>query len=106
MPTDAAHAGRAVESSAIASNVLSPRTVLVHCAIALSENEAPVQGTVWLALHPWFRTPVLCVKPLNGPIEFRFFKTFGTPERDASGCGWQFVCKTKVHTSCEEGEFR
>ena len=34
MPTDDAHTVRAAESSAIASNVLSPRTVLVHCAIA------------------------------------------------------------------------
>ena len=39
---------------------------------------------------------MLCVKPLNGPIEILFFKTFGTPERDASGCGWHFVCKTMV----------
>ena len=106
MPTDDAHSGRAVETSAIASNVLSPRTVLVHCAIAMSENEAPVQGNVWLALQPLLRTPVLCVKPLNGPIEILFFQTFGTPERDASGCGWHFVSRTKVHTSCKEGEFR
>ena len=76
--------------------MLSPRTVLVHCAIAMSENEAPVQGNVWLALQPLLHTPVLCVKPLNGPIEILFFKTFGTPERDASGCGWHFVCKTMV----------
>ena len=73
MPTDDAHTGRAVVSSAIASNVLSPRTVLVHCAIAMSENEAPVQGNAWLALQPLLRTPVLCVKPLNGPIEILFF---------------------------------
>ena len=105
MPIDAAHTGRAIESPVLAPKMLSPRTVLVHCAIARSENEAPVQGNVWLALQPLLRTPVLCLKPLNGPIEILFFKTFGTPERDASGCGWQFVCKTKVHTSCKEGEF-
>ena len=84
MPTDAAHTGRAV-SSATASNVRSPRTVLVHCAIARSENGTPVQGHVWLALHWILRTPVLCLKPLNGPIEVFFLKTFDPPERDASG---------------------
>ena len=94
------------EPPTVASNVLPPRTVLVHCAIAMSENEAPIRGNVWLALQPLLRTPVLCVKPLNGPIEILFFKTFGTPERDASGCGWHFVSRTKVHTSCKEGEFR
>ena len=103
MPTDAAHAGRAV-SSATASNVRSPRTVLVHCAIARSENGTPVQGHVWLALQPRLRTPVLCLKPLNGPIEILFFQTFGTPERDASGCGWHLVSKIKVH--CKTDEFR
>ena len=92
MPTDAAHTGRAV-SSATASNVRSPRTVLVHCAIARSENGTPVQGHVWLALQPRLRTPVLCLKPLNGPIAILFFQTFGTPERDASGCGWHLVLK-------------
>ena len=103
MPTDAAHTGRAV-SSATASNVRSPRTVLVHCAIARSENGTPVQGHVWLALQPRLRTPVLCLKPLNGPIEILFFQTFGTPERDASGCGWHLVSKIKVH--CKTDEFR
>ena len=103
MPTDAAHTGRAV-SSATASNVRSPRTVLVHCAIARSENGTPVQGHVWLALEPRLRTPVLCLKPLNGPIEILFFQTFGTPERDASGCGWHLVSKIKVH--CKTDEFR
>ena len=88
---------------AVASNVLSPRTVLVHCAIAMSENEAPIQGNVWLALQPMLRTPVLCVKPLNGPIETLFLKTFETLERDASGCGWRLGFKTKVH--CKEGAF-
>ena len=102
MPTDVAHAGRAVESSATAPNVLSPRTVLVHCAIARSENETPVQGHVWLALHWILRTPVLCLKPLNGPIEFFFLKTFDPPERDASGCGWHLISKLKVH--CKAGE--
>ena len=72
MLADVAHAGRAVESSATAPNVLSPRTVLVHCAIARSENESPVQGHVWLALHWILRTPVLCLRPLNGPIEFNY----------------------------------
>ena len=86
---------------AVASNVLSPRTVLVHCAIAMSENEAPVQGNVWLALHSMLQTPVLCVKPLNGPIETLFLKTFETLERDASGGGWRLTRKSKVH-----GEFR
>ena len=103
MPTDAAHTGRAV-SSATASNVRSPRTVLVHCAIARSENGTPVQGHAWLALQPRLRTPVLCLKPLNGPIEILFFQTFGTPERDASGCGWHLVSKIKVH--CKTDEFR
>ena len=103
MPTDAAHTGRAV-SSATASHVRSPRTVLVHCAIARSENGTPVQGHVWLALQPRLRTPVLCLKPLNGPIEILFFQTFGTPERDASGCGWHIVSKIKVH--CKTDEFR
>ena len=88
---------------AVASNVLSPRTVLVHCAIAMSENEAPIQGNVWLALQPLLRTPVLCVKPLNGPTETLFLKTFETLERDASGCGWRLDFKTKVH--CKEGAF-
>ena len=88
---------------AVASNVLSPRTVLVHCAIAMSENEAPIQGNVWLALQPMLRTPVLCVKPLNGPIETLFLKTFETLERDASGCGWRLGFKTKVH--CKEDAF-
>ena len=103
MPTDAAHTGRAV-SSATASNVRSPRTVLVHCAIARSENGTPVQGHVWLALQPLLRTPVLCVKPPNGPIEIFFLKTFESPERDASGCGWHLVSKIKVH--CKTDEFR
>ena len=102
MPADVAHAGRAVESSATAPNVLSPRTVLVHCAIARSENESPVQGHVWLALHWILRTPVLCLKPLNGPIEFFFLKTFDPPERDASGCGWHLISKLKVQ--CKAGE--
>ena len=91
------------EPPTVASNVLPPRTVLVHCAIAMSENEAPIQGNVWLALQPLLRTPVLCLKPLNDPIEAIFLKTFETPERDASGCGWRLVSKTKVH--CKEGAF-
>ena len=78
MPADVAHIGQATESSATASNVRSPRTVLVRCAIARSENGAPVQGHVWLAMQPLLRTPVLCLKPLNGPIEFFFFKTSRT----------------------------
>ena len=104
MPTDVAHTGRAIESSAIASDVLSPRTVLVHCAIAMSETEAPVQGNVWLALQPLLRTPVLCVKPPNGPIEIFFLKAFESPERDASGRGWHLVSMIKVH--CKTDEFR
>ena len=104
MPADVAHIGQATESSATASNVRSPRTVLVRCAIARSENGAPVQGHVWLAMQPLLRTPVLCLKPLNGPIEFFFFKTLGTPDRDASGCGWHLVSKIKVH--CKTDEFR
>ena len=91
------------EPPTVASNVLPPRTVLVHCAIAMSENEAPIQGNVWLALQPLLRTPVLCVKPLNGPTETLFLKTFETLERDASGCGWRLDLKTKVH--CKEGAF-
>ena len=94
------------EPPAVASNVLSPRTVLVHCAIAMSENEAPVKGSAWLALHSMLQAPVLCVKPLNGPIETLFLKTFETLERDASGGGWCLTRKSKVHTSCKEGEFR
>jgi hypothetical protein len=43
------------------------------------------------------------VKPLNDPIEAIFLKTFETPERDASGCGWRLGFKTKVH--CKEGAF-
>ena len=46
---------------------------------------------------------MLCVKPLNDPIEAIFLKTFETPERDASGCGWRLGFKTKVH--CKEGAF-
>ena len=89
------------ESPVMAPNVTAPRTVLVHCTIARSENGAPVQGNVWLEMHWILRTPVLCVKPLNDPIEAIFLKTFETPERDASGCGWRLGFKTKVH--CKEG---
>ena len=85
------------ESPVMAPNVMAPRTVLVHCTIARSENGAPVQGNVWLETHWILRTPVLCVKPLNDPIEAIFLKTFETPERDASGCGWRLGFKTKVH---------
>ena len=91
------------ESPVMAPNVMAPRTVLVHCTIARSENGAPVQGNVWLEMHWILRTPVLCVKPLNDPIEAIFLKTFETPERDASGCGWRLGFKTKVH--CKEGAF-
>ena len=89
------------ESPVMAPNVTAPRTVLVHCTIARSENGAPVQGNVWLEMHWILRTPMLCVKPLNDPIEAIFLKTFETPERDASGCGWRLGFKTKVH--CKEG---
>jgi hypothetical protein len=47
------------------------------------------------------RTPVLCVKPANNPIEVIFLKTLEMPARDASGCGWHLVCTTRV--LCEEG---
>ena len=57
-----------LESPVMAPNVLSPRTVLVHCTITRSENGAPVQGNVWLAMQSMLRTPVLCVKPSNGPM--------------------------------------
>ena len=97
MPTDAAHTGRAIESPVLAPNLRSPRTVLVHCAIARSENGAPVQGSVWLAMQPMLRTPVLCVKPSNDPIEIIFLKTLEMPERDASGLGWNLVIKLRVH---------
>ena len=92
------------ESSIAAPNVLSPRTVLVHCTIARSENGTPVQGSVWLARQPMLRTPVLCVKPLNDPIECIFFKTLEMPERDAMGFGWKLVSKTKVN--CKADEFK
>ena len=85
-----------LESPVMAPNVLSPRTVLVHCTITRSENGAPVQGNVWLAMQSMLRTPVLCVKPLNDPIELIFLKTLEMPARDASGCGWHLVCKTRV----------
>jgi hypothetical protein len=77
-------------------NVLSPRTVLVHCTITRSESGAPVQGNVWLAIQPLLRTPVLCVKPLNDRIEFIFLRTLEMPERDASGRGWKLVIKLRV----------
>ena len=98
MPVDVAHYARATELI-MAPTVLSPRSVLVHCTIARSESGAPIQGNVWLALQPMLRTPVLCVKPANNPIENIFLKTLETPERDsdASGCGWHLVCKTRVH---------
>jgi hypothetical protein len=63
-----------LESPVMMPNVLSPRTVLVHCTITRSENGAPVQGNVWLAMQPMLRTPVLCVKPANNPIEIIFLK--------------------------------
>jgi hypothetical protein len=85
-------------------NVLSPRTVLVHCTITRSENGAPVQGNVWLAIQPLLRTPVLCVKPLNDPIEIIFLRTLEMPEDDASGRGWNLVIKLRVH--CKEDEFK
>ena len=105
MPADVAHIGQATESSATASNVRSPRTVLVHCTIARTENGAPLPGHAWLAMQPLLHKPVLCLKPPNGPIETFFLRTFETPERDASGCGWHLIRRDKVHTSREEGEF-
>jgi hypothetical protein len=80
----------------MATTVLSPRSILVHCTLTRSENGAPVQESVWLALQPMLRTPVLCVKPSNGPIEAIFFKTLEMPERDATGRGWHLICKTRA----------
>jgi hypothetical protein len=76
MPVDVAHYARATEPIT-APTALSPRSVLVHCtlAIARSESGAPVQGDAWLALQPMLRTPVLCVKPSNNPIEAIFLKS-------------------------------
>ena len=88
----------------MAPNAQSPRTVLVHCTITRSENGAPVQGNVWLAIQPLLRTPVLCVKPLNDPIEIIFLRTLEMPEDDASGRGWNLVIKLRVH--CKEDEFK
>ena len=48
------------------------------------------------------RTPVLCVKPLNDPIELIFFKALEMPERDAMGRGWRLVIKTKVQGKADE----
>ena len=93
-----------LESPVMMQNVLSPRTVLVHCTITRSENGAPVQGNVWLAIQPLLRTPVLCVKPLNDPIEIIFLRTLEMPEGDASGRGWNLVIKLRVH--CKEDEFK
>ncbi len=76
--------------------MLSPRSKLVHCTITRPENGAPVQGNVWLAMQPMLHTPVLCVRPLNDPIELIFPKPLEMPERDASGCGWQLVRKIRV----------
>ena len=56
-------------------------------------------------MQPLLHKPVLCLKPPNGPIETFFLRTFETPERDASGCGWHLIRRDKVHTSREEGEF-
>ena len=92
------------EPQAMTSKLLSPRSVLVHCFIARSETEPPAQGHIWLELQPILRTPVLCLKPPNGPIELIFLKTFEMPEHDASGRGWHLVSKKKVHS--REGEFR
>jgi hypothetical protein len=89
----------------MAPNVLSPRSILVHCTIARSENGAPVQGNVWLAIQPMLRTPVLCVKPANNPIEVIFLKTLEMPARDASERGWHLVCTTRVH-GAEEYAFK
>ena len=100
MPTDVVHYGRATES-VMAPTVLSPRSILVQCTLARSENAAPVQGHVWLALQPMLRTPVLCVKPSNGPIEAIYFKTLAKPERDATGCGWHLISTTRVHCTAE-----
>ncbi len=94
MPADVAHYGRVTEPI-MAPTVLSPRSVLVHCTLARSENGAPLQGSVWLALQPMLRTPFLCVKPSNGPIEAIFVKTLEMPERDATGRGWHLICKTR-----------
>ena len=84
------------EPLAMTSNLLSPRSVLVHCFIARSDTEPPVQGHIWLALHWILRKPVLCLKPPNGPIDFFFLRTFAAPERDTSGRGWHLVSKSKV----------
>jgi hypothetical protein len=101
MPTDVAHYGRATEP-VMAPTVLSPRSILVHCALARSENGAPVPAHVWLALQPNLRTPVLCGKPSNGPIDVIFFKTLELPERDATGRGWKLFIKTRVHGKADE----
>ena len=90
------------EPLAMTPNLPSPRSVLVHCFIARSETEAPVQGHIWLALQPMLRTPVLCLKPPNGPIELIFFKTLEMPERDAMGRGWRLVIKTRVQGKADE----
>ena len=106
MPTDVAHYGRATEP-VMAPTVLSPRSILVHCTLARSENGAPVPAHVWLALQLNLRTPVLCVKPSNDPIDVIFFKALELPEkklpeRDATGRGWKLFIKTRVHGKADE----
>jgi hypothetical protein len=107
MPTDVAHyaSGRVAEP-VMAPTVLSPRSILVHCTLARSENGcahgAAVPAHVWLALQTNLRTPVLCVKPSNGPIDVIFFTTLELPERDATGRGWKLFIKTRVHGKADE----
>jgi hypothetical protein len=48
------------------------------------------------------RTPVLCVKPSNGPIEVIFFKTLELPERDATRRGWKLFITTRVQGKADE----